>query len=139
MGRSPTRSNLRCLVALQLEQNANIAATDTTYVWITYFRSMCCGLFSPSVLDCGEFYYVRKCWRIRSSILILWKIVTLRQALLPVLWFFAVGTIPPLLHSHSSIYHPRCIMFFSQHFSFPLSVSFHHCSIHIHPSTTHTV
>jgi hypothetical protein len=29
--------------------------------------------------------------------------------------------------------------FFSQYFSFPLSVSFHHCSILIHPSTTHTV
>ena len=69
-----------------------------------------------------------------------------------------VSTIPPLLHTHSSIYHPRCIMFFSQHFSFPcqyhstiapfstihllptlynfflpvlqfpLSVPFHHCS-----------
>ena len=30
-------------------------------------------------------------------------------------------------------------MFFSQYFSFPLSVSFHHCSILIHPSTTHTM
>ena len=28
---------------------------------------------------------------------------------------------------------------FSRYFSFPLSVSFHHCSILIHPSTTHTV
>jgi hypothetical protein len=28
---------------------------------------------------------------------------------------------------------------FSQYFSFPLSVSFHHCSIPIHPSTTHAV
>ena len=27
--------------------------------------------------------------------------------------------IPPMLHTHSFIYHPRCIMFFSQHFSFP--------------------
>src|SRR5215510_7316907 len=74
-----------------------------------------------------------------------------------------------MLHTHSFIYHPRCIMFFSQHFSFPcqyhstiapyssihlpptlynvflpvlqfpLSVSFHHCSILIHPSTTHTI
>jgi hypothetical protein len=64
-----------------------------------------------------------------------------------------------LLHTHPSIYHPRCIMFFSQYFNFPcqyhsaiapysfihlpptlctvflpvlqfpLSVSFHHCSI----------
>jgi hypothetical protein len=29
--------------------------------------------------------------------------------------------------------------FFAQYFSFPMSVSFHHCSILIHPSTTHTV
>ena len=78
-----------------------------------------------------------------------------------------VSTIPPLLHTHPSIYHPRCIMFFSQHFSFPcqyhstiapyssihlpptiynvflpalqfpLSVPFHRCSVLIHPSTTH--
>jgi len=70
---------------------------------------------------------------------------------------------------YSSIYHQRCIMFFSQHFSspcqyhstnapysfihlpptlynvflpklqFPLSVSFHQCSILIHSSTTNTV
>ena len=80
-----------------------------------------------------------------------------------------VSIIPPLLHTHPSFYHPRCIMFFSQHFSFPcqyhstiapyssihllptlynvflpalqspLSVSFHHSSILIHPSTTHAV
>ena len=80
-----------------------------------------------------------------------------------------VSTIPPLLHTHPSIYHPRCIMFFSQHFSFPcqyhstiapypsihlpptlynvslpvlqftLSVPFRHCSILIHPSTTHAI
>ena len=67
-----------------------------------------------------------------------------------------------MLHTHSSIYHQRCTMFFSQHFSFPcqyhstnaphsfihlpptlynvflpalqfpLSVSFHQCSILIH-------
>jgi len=52
---------------------------------------------------------------------------------------FPVSIIPPLLHTHSFIYHPHCIMFFSQFFSFPLSVSFHHCSIFIHSSTTHTV
>ena len=50
-----------------------------------------------------------------------------------------VSIIPPLLHTHSFIYHPRCIKFFSQHFSFPLSVSFYHCSILIHSPTTHTV
>jgi len=30
-------------------------------------------------------------------------------------------------------------MFFSQYFRFPLSVSFHHCSILNHPFTTHAV
>ena len=40
-----------------------------------------------------------------------------------------VSTIPPLLHTHPSIYHSHCIMFFSQHFRFPLSVPFHHCYI----------
>jgi len=80
-----------------------------------------------------------------------------------------VSIIPPMLHTHSFIYHPRCIMFFSQHFSFPchyhstnapysfihlpptlynvflpalqfpLSVSFHQCSILIHSSTTNAV
>jgi hypothetical protein len=30
-----------------------------------------------------------------------------------------VSIIPPILHTHSPIYHPRCIMFLSQHFSFP--------------------
>ena len=49
-----------------------------------------------------------------------------------------VSIIPPLLHTHSFIYHPHSIMFFSQYFSFPRSVSFHHCSILIHSSTTHT-
>ena len=58
---------------------------------------------------------------------------------LPTLQFSPVSIIPPLLHTHSSIYHPHCIMFFSQNFSFPLSVPFHHCSTLIHPSTTHTV
>ena len=82
---------------------------------------------------------------------------------------FPVSIIPPLLHTHPSNYHPCCKMFspstsvfpcqyhstiapysfihlpptlynvFSQHFSFPLSVSFHHCSIPIHPTTTHAV
>jgi hypothetical protein len=52
---------------------------------------------------------------------------------------FPVSIIPLLLHTHSSICHPRCIMFFSQYFSFPLSVSFHHCSILIHPTAIHAV
>jgi len=37
----------------------------------------------------------------------------------PVLQFSPVSIIPPLLHTHSFIYHPHCIMFFSQYFSFP--------------------
>ena len=64
----------------------------------------------------------------------------LYNVFLPVLQFSPVSIISPLLHTHSSIYHPHFIMFFSQHFSFPLSVSFHHRSIlHTHPSTTHSV
>jgi len=62
-----------------------------------------------------------------------------RNVFLPVLQFSPVSIISPLLHTYSSIYHPHCIMFFSQYFNFTLSVSFHHCSILIHPSTTHTV
>jgi len=62
-----------------------------------------------------------------------------RQITPTVLKFSPVSIIPPLLHTHSFIYHPHCIMFFSQYFSFPLSVSFHHCSILLHSSTTHTV
>jgi len=64
---------------------------------------------------------------------------TLYNVFLPTLQFSPVSIIPPLHHTLSPIYHLRCIMFFSQHFSFPLSESFHHCSILIHPSTTHTV
>ena len=62
---------------------------------------------------------------------------TLYNVFLPALQSSPVSIIPPLLHTHPFIYHPHCIMFFSQHFSFPLSVSFHHCSILIHSSTTH--
>ena len=36
---------------------------------------------------------------------------------LPVLQFSPVSIIPPLFHTHSFNYHPRCILFFSQHFS----------------------
>ena len=45
--------------------------------------------------------------------------VALGQDSLPVRQFPPVSTIPPLLHTHSSIYHPRCILFLSQYFSFP--------------------
>jgi len=64
---------------------------------------------------------------------------TLYNVFLPILQFFPVSIIPTLLHTHPSICHPHCIMFLSQYFSFPLSVSFHHRSILIHPSTTHAV
>jgi len=64
---------------------------------------------------------------------------TLYNVFLPVLHFSPVSIIPLLLHTHSFIYHPHCIMFFSEYFSFSLSVSFHHCSILIHSSTTHAV
>jgi hypothetical protein len=64
---------------------------------------------------------------------------TLYNVFLPVLQFSPVSIIPPLLHTHSFIYHTRCIAFLYQYFSFLLSVSFHHCSILIHSSTTHAV
>jgi hypothetical protein len=38
---------------------------------------------------------------------------------LPVHRFSPVSIIPPMLHTHSSIYHQRCKMFLSQYFSFP--------------------
>jgi len=64
---------------------------------------------------------------------------TLYNVFFPALQFSPVSIIPPLLHTHPFNYHPRCTMFFSQYFSFPLSVSFHHCSILIHSSTTHAI
>src|SRR5215468_2493056 len=95
--------------------------------------------------------------------------LTLYNVFLPLLQFPPVSIIPLMLHTHSSIHHRRCIMFFSQYFSFPcqyhstnapysfihppltlynvflpllqfpLSVSLHQCSILIHPSTTDAV
>ena len=64
---------------------------------------------------------------------------TLYNVSLLVLQFSPVSTIPPILHTHSFTYHPRYIMFLSQYFSFPLSVSFHQCSIPIHSPTTHAI
>ena len=55
---------------------------------------------------------------------------------LPVLLFSSVTIIPPLLHTHSLTYLPQSTMFLSQYFSFPLSVSFHHCSVLIHSPTS---
>ena len=37
---------------------------------------------------------------------------TMYTVFLPVLQFFPASIIPPLLHTHSSIYHPHCTMFF---------------------------
>ena len=51
--------------------------------------------------------------------------VALWQVLPPFVLVFLVSVIPPLLHTHSFTYHPRYIMFLSQYFSFPLSLSFH--------------
>ena len=66
--------------------------------------------------------------------------VSLRlQVSLPPLQFSPVSIIPPMLHTHSFTYHPRYIMFLSQYFSFPLSVSFHQCSKPIHSPTTHAI
>ena len=65
--------------------------------------------------------------------------MALRQGFLRLLPFSPVSIIPLSLHTHSFIYHTRCIMFLSQYFSFPLSVSFHQCSKLIHSSTTHAV
>jgi len=64
---------------------------------------------------------------------------TLNNVSLPVLQFFPVSIIPPMLHTHSFTYHPRYIMFLSQYYSFPLSVSFHQCSIPILSLTTHAI
>jgi hypothetical protein len=65
--------------------------------------------------------------------------VSMREVFLPVLQLSPVSIIPPMLHTHSFIYHWHCIMCFSQYFSFPLSVSFHHCFILIRSSTTDAV
>ena len=64
---------------------------------------------------------------------------TLYNVSLPVLQFSPVSTIPPILHTHSFSYHPRYIMFLSQYFSFPLSISFHQYSIPIQSPTTHAI
>ena len=64
---------------------------------------------------------------------------TIYNVSLPVIQFSPVSTIPPMLHTHSFTYHPHYIMFLSQHFSFPLSVPFHQCSIPIHSPTTHAI
>ena len=64
---------------------------------------------------------------------------TVYNIYLPVLQFSPVSIIPLMLHTHLFTCHARYIMFLSQYFSFPLSVSFHHCSIRIHSPTTYPV
>ena len=94
---------------------------------------------------------------------------TLYNVSVPVLQFYPVSIIPPMLYTHSFTYHPRYIMFLSQYFSFPcqyqstnapypfihlpptlynvsvpvlsfpLSIPFHQCSIPIHSPTTQTI
>jgi hypothetical protein len=54
---------------------------------------------------------------------------TLYNVFLPVLQFSPLSIIPPILHTHSFIYHRRCVMFFSQYFGFSLSISFYQCSV----------
>ena len=49
--------------------------------------------------------------------------VALGEVFLPEFQLSPVSIIPPLLHTHSFIYQTRCVMFLSQYFSFPLSVS----------------
>ena len=48
---------------------------------------------------------------------------TLYNVSFPALQCSPVSIIPPTLHTHSFTYHPPYIMFLSQHFIFPLSVS----------------
>ena len=50
---------------------------------------------------------------------------------------FPVSIIPPFLHTHPSIYHPHCILFLSQYFSFPCqyhSTIAPYSSIHLPPT-----
>ena len=87
--------------------------------WLVFVVESDC-VYWLCLLGAGNYIYVWFTW-------------TWVRVFFPVLQFSPLSIIPPLLHTHSSIYHLRCIMFFSQYFSFPLSVSFHYCSILIHP------
>jgi len=64
---------------------------------------------------------------------------THRNICLPVLSVSPVSIIPPMFHTHSFIYQTHSVIFVSQYFQFPLSVSFHQCSILIHSCTKDTV
>jgi hypothetical protein len=82
-----------------------------------------------SVCRCGN-----QQWQLLAVVRFVVDEVALGLVVLRVHPFYPVSIIPPLLPPHSFIYHRRCIMFCSQYFSFPLSVSFHQCSILIHRS-----
>ena len=56
---------------------------------------------------------------------------------LPALQFSPVSTIPPMLHTHSFIHHPRYIMFLSQYLLQISPVSTIPPLLHTHPSTHH--
>jgi len=64
---------------------------------------------------------------------------TLLIIFLPVLRSSPVRIIPPSLHTFPSPYQPHYKIFLSMYFRFLLPLSFHHCSIPIHPLTTHTL
>jgi len=50
-----------------------------------------------------------------------------------------VSIIPPMLHTHSFIYHPRFIMFFFQYFNFPCTIPpLLHTHLHLHVALTRT-
>jgi len=66
---------------------------------------------------------------------------TLYDVFLPVLQVSHVSIIPPMLHTHSVIYHRRCIMFFSQYFSLPCqyhSTNAPYSFIHLHAALFRT-
>ena len=123
----PGRSSHRTVIA---ENRVRSTSVHVRLWWKTCFGDR----FSPStsVFPCQDHSTIAQCSSIHQS-------PTMYNVFLPTLQFSPVSTIPPLLHTHPSFYHQRCIMFFSQYFSFPLSVSFHHCSTLIHPYTTHAV
>ena len=53
--------------------------------------------------------------------------------------FSLFSNISPTIHTHSFTYQQQCILFLSQNFWFPFSVSLHQRSIHIQSATTHTI
>ena len=93
-----------------------------------------CIMFSPStsIFPCQYQYTI-------APYSFIHPMLTRCNILLPVLQISSATIIPPSLYTHPFKYHPPCNMFFSHYFSFSVSISFHHCSILIHPSTTHTV